>query len=175
MDVENDIRRQEAGWGIAAGALTGGAAGGTAGSFLGGPVGMAIGGAVGLGASVAGGIGDLVNMDKRMAEQKSYVIDNFNMSLQNIKALPYSITRTNAQTYNNKLFPVVEIYECTDTEKEAYYSKLKYDGMTVGVIGKMEDFAPGFFKGQLIRLENILGDAHLIDEIRVELFKGVYK
>lgn len=175
MDVENDIRRQEAAWGLGAGTLQGGAAGGALGAFIGGPVGAAIGAAGGGVASLAGGIADYVNMEKRMAEQKDYAIDNFNMSLQNIKALPYSITRTNAQTYNNKLFPVVEVYECTDVEKEAYYNKLKYDGMTIGVIGTMDDFAPGFFKGQLIRLESFPGDSHLLDEIKIELYKGVYK
>lgn len=175
MDVENDIRRQEAAWGLGAGALQGGAAGAATGAFIGGPVGAAIGGAAGLVTSAAGGALDYANMEKRMAEQKDYAIDNFNMSLQNIKALPYSITRTNAQTYNNKLFPVIEVYECTEVEKEAYYNKLKYDGMTIGVIGKMDDFAPGFFKGQLIRLESFPGDSHLLDEIKIELYKGVYK
>lgn len=103
------------------------------------------------------------------------------MQLGNVKALPDSVTRTSAITKNNKLFPFVEVYECTPTEKEAYYDKLKYDGMTVGKIGYMKDYEGEsvegtigrFFKGKLIRME-IFEDSMILGEINNELSKGVY-
>ena len=50
----------------------------------------------------------------------------YNFNLQNIKALPYTITRCTALTYNNKLFPFIEKYRCKDEEKEAFINKLNY-------------------------------------------------
>ena len=113
----------------------------------------------------------------RINENRSFAIDNYNLALGNVKALPDSVTRTSAIVKNNKLFPFIEIYECTEEEKEAYYLKLKYDGMTVGKIGTMINFKSDdnskFFKGKLIRME-IFESANVIAEINNELSKGVY-
>ncbi len=178
IDVNSSIAKQEARWGIAAGTIGAGASGAASGAMVGGVPGAIIGGVAGAGASLAGGIVDYQNIEKRVAETKDFALDNFNLSLQNIKALPYSITRTNALTANNKLFPFVEIYECTETEKEAYFNKLKYDGMSVGVIGKMSDYETSernaYFKGKLIRSETIKADSHVLNAIYIELMKGVY-
>lgn len=155
LDVNNAIARQEAGWQIGAGVIQGAGSGALAGGLIGGGYGAAAGAIIGGAASLGGGIADYVNLNKRMDENRSYAIDNFNLQLGNIRALPYSITKTNAQTANNKLFPFIEIYECTDVEKEAYYNKLRYDGMTIGVIGTLDQFTNAgsynYFKARLIR------------------------
>ena len=128
--------------------------------------------------SLAGGIADYANLDKRLRENKAYAIDNFNLQLGNVKALPSSLTKTSPFTANNKLFPFVEIYECTEKEKAAYFNKLKYDGMTIGVIGTLEDYTePGtykYFKASLIRNSTIMGSTHEVEELNNELYKGVY-
>lgn len=80
---------------------------------------------------------------KRQEESRSFAIDNYKMSLDNIKALPNGITRTSAITANNKKVPFVEYYTCTETERNAFLNKLKYDGMTIGVIGKLSDYDGG--------------------------------
>ena len=53
---------------------------------------------------------------------------------------------------------------------------MKYNGMTIMKIGKLNDYLLGednFYKGQLIRL-NIKVDSHMAYEIYNELNKGVY-
>lgn len=176
LDINNAITKQEAGWQMAAGTLQGTVAGAAGGAMVGGGWGAAAGAVVGLGSSLAGGLIDLANLDKRQAETRDYALDNYNLSLGNVRALPYSITKTSALTANNKLFPFVEIYECSEEEKEAYYAKLKYDGMTVGRIDTIGKYAGGenFFKGQVIRIPDLKDDTHIANAIKEEIMKGVY-
>ena len=178
LDVNNAINRQEAVFGAVAGTVTGGASGAMAGGMLGGGWGALAGGVIGTGTSLAGGILDYSNLEKRQAEQIRYPIDNYNLQLGNIRALPNSITRTNAITANNKLVPFVEVYECTEAEKQAYINKIKYDGMTVGIIDKMANFVSpdreNFFKGRLIRITSISEDNHYVETINEEIMKGVF-
>lgn len=179
MDVNNDINLEEARWRAVAGTVSGAASGGAAGLFAtGNPLGAALG--VGVGGIMSGlaGAKDVANLEKRQAEARSYAIDSFNLQLGNVRALPNSITKTSPVTYNNKLFPFVEVYLCSDEEREAYYSKLRYGGMTVSKIGAMSAFASGessnFFKARLIRAEAISEDSHYVEAINEELMKGVY-
>ena len=176
MDVNNSIARTEAGWQAAAGTVQGAASGAMAGFMMGGGYGAAAGAIIGAGTSLGAGIADYANLERRQRENRSFAIDNFNLQLGNIRALPNSITKTSALTANNKLFPFVEIYECTDVEKVAYYNKLKYDGMTVGIIDNISNYI-GYnemFKGQLIRNVNVMEDNHVLEELNKELMKGAY-
>lgn len=178
LDINNAIARQEAGWGIAAGVISGASAGAAGGAIVGGGWGALAGGIIGAGASGVGGALDWSNLMKRQQETRNYAIDNFNLTLGNVRALPNSITKTNPVTYNNKLFIFYEIYECTEEEKQAYYMKLKYNGMTIGVIGTMSKYESvnneNYFRGKLIRLMNTAEDYHYLTVINEELEKGVF-
>lgn len=185
MDVTNSIAMQQAKWQAGAGALTGMASGAATGAIAGsgaGPLGIAagaiIGGVTGGIASGIGGAMDVENLRKLQAENKDYAIDTYNYSLQNIQAIPMSLTRSSALTYNTRIWPFLEVYTCTDTEKELYRNKLKYDGMTVMAIGSLGDYiVPGeehYFKGEIIRLPALHDDNHMAAEIYVEIKKGVY-
>ena len=69
---------------------------------------------------------------------------------QNIQAIPTSLTKTSALTYNTRVWPFVEYYTCTEKEREALKDKIKYNGMTIMKIGKLTDYTLGvgnFFKG----------------------------
>ena len=90
-------------------------------------VGTAVGG---MGGGVAGGVAagaasligagvDIAISESKYKESKSYAEDIFNYQLDNIKAMPNSIAKTTAYTANNKIFPIVEYYTCTDEEKIA--------------------------------------------------------
>ena len=104
------------------------------------------------------------------------------MQLGNVRALPYSITKTSALTYNNKLFPFIEIYTCSEKEEEAYYNKLWWNGMTVGVIDSMQNYESlrwaNYFRGKLIALYGEEGsnavENRIIEAINYELAKGVF-
>ena len=136
-----------------------------------------VGTVVGTAGSLAGGIAD-INMQKEMQrEAVDFSRDNFGFQLGNIKALPNTLNKVSSIVANSKLFPFVEYYTCTDEERKALEDKLKYNGMTIGRIGKIEDFlhpdAQTYVKGQLIRLEGNY-EAHTANEIANEFMKGWY-
>ena len=176
MDVQNDINRQGAIAQLIASPIIGGASGAAAGAQMGGINGMAIGTGIG---AVSGAITsalDFRNNLRMMEENRQYKIDMYGYNLQNIQAIPTSLTKTSALTYNTRVWPFIEYYTCTDAERSALKDKMKYNGMTIMKIGKLTDYLLGedkFYKGQLIRL-NINVDSHMAYEIYNELNKGVY-
>lgn len=175
LEVQQKFGRMSDIIGAATGAI--GAAGtGMALGAAGGPIGMAAG-AIGGGLLSAGaGIADVYINDQLRDEAKSYKQDMYGFQLGNIKALPNTLSKTSAYNVDNKYFPFIEYYSATDVEIEAFRNKLKYNGMTVGVIGKFADYLSDgetYVKGQLIRLEGI-GDMHMVNQIAAEMEKGVY-
>lgn len=182
LEVNNNYQRQAEKVAAIAGTVQGITSGATAGAVTGGMfggLGMGIGAAVGgVTAGVASGLAgaaDLRINDALRAEALDFTIDQFGYSLGNIQALPYSLNRVSAFNVNNKVFPILEYYTCTDTEKEALRNKIKYNGMTVMTIGAISDYIqdePSYIKGKLIRLEGL--DNHTITEISNELNKGFY-
>ena len=151
MDVQNDINRQGAIAQLIASPFTGGSSGATAAL-------------------------DFRNTLRMMEENRQYKIDMYGYNLQNIQAIPTSLTKTSALTYNTRVWPFIEYYTCTEAERSALKDKMKYNGMTIMKIGKLTDYTLGednFYKGQLIRL-NINVDSHMAYEIYNELNKGVY-
>ena len=176
IDVQNDINKQNAAWQLALSPITGGSAGATAGAKMGGMQGVAAGAAIGaVGGGITAGI-DYANNIRMMEENRQYKIDMYGYNLQNIQAIPTSLTKTSALTYNTRVWPFIEYYTCTDAERSALKDKMKYNGMTIMKIGKLTDYTLGednFYKGQLIRL-NINVDSHMAYEIYNELNKGVY-
>ena len=183
MDFENKMARREAIAstiaGTVQGAATGAAGGSITGSMIkaaGGPVGLGIGAAVGLGSSLVGGAIDYSNLKKRQVENRDYAIDMFEYNLGNIKALPYSLSKSNPFSYNYKQFPFIEVYEATDAEKNILLNKIIYQSMNVNAIGTIADYKqsePTFISGNIIRIEGGL-DNHISEDIYNEIAKGVY-
>ena len=177
IDVVNDVNKQGALAQAIVSPITGGAAGAAAGFQVGGPYGAIAGAAVGaVGGSITAGL-DYTNQLRLMEENRQYAIDMYGYNLQNIQAIPTSLTKTSALTYNTRIWPFVEYYTCTDTERNALKDKIKYNGMTIMRIGKLTDYLLGediFYKGQLIRLSDVKLDGHIVFEIYNELNKGVY-
>ena len=152
----------------------GGVFGGAAGGALAGVGGAVVGGLI----SAAGGAADIAINEKLRAEAMDYKRDMFGMQMGNIQALPSNITKTTAFTYNNKIFPILEYYTCTDEEKTALANKLKYNGMTVGRIGKISDYLTNandqYIKGRIIRIEGVSDDFHYYKAISDEIYKGAF-
>ena len=177
MEVNNAVQREKQKWQIASGAIGAGMSGAFTGALAGGPIGALVGGIIGAGASTAAGIRDYQLSEQLRQESIDYTKDQFGYQLGNIKALPNSLSRTSALTYNNKLFPFLEFYSCTDEEKRALENKIKYNGMTVMRIGIISDFIknePTYIKGQIIRLEGTDNNFHVVNEIANEINKGVF-
>ena len=199
MEFNNSIARIQDRINAVTGTIAGGGAGAFAGSAFG-SVGAIAGAAVGTVASAVGGIADITLNEKLRNETLDYTKDLFGMNMSNIKALPNSLTRVSSFNYNNKGFPFIEYYDCTDEEKLAFANKIKFNGMTVNRIGKLKDYLNTWYypagnasqalvsvyhpyiKGKLIRFDDQLdyienplyGDYHLWQAIADEINKGVY-
>ena len=185
MEVQHKVGRIQEIAGSVAGVGSGAAGGALAGSMIMPGIGTGVGAAIGGIASLGGGVADYAINEMLRNEAMDYTKDLFGYQLDNVKALPYTLTKVSAFNNNNKIFPVLEYYTCTYKEKEALANKIAYNGMSVGVIGTMSQFienhwsyngieSKGYIKGQLIRLETIEDDYHLINAIAGELNKGVY-
>ena len=177
MDVQNDINKQGALAQLIASPFIGGASLGAAGGQFGGMQG-AIGGAIaGATVGLATSALDYKNTIKMMEENRQYSIDMYGYNLQNIQAVPTSLTKTSALTYNTRVWPFIEYYTCTDAERNALKDKIKYNGMTIMKVGQLNNYLLGednFYKGRLIRLPEVRIDGHMAFEIYNELNKGVY-
>lgn len=176
LEVQHQFQRVGEGIGALVGTAQGATTGAMTGSMMGGGYGAAAGAVVGAGASALGALGDRYINDALRAETLDYTRDQFGFQLGNIKALPDSLTKVNSFNPNNKIFPILEFYGCTDEETEAIRNKIKYNGMSIGRIGTLQDYLnpedETYLKGQLIKLE-IPEDSHFVNEIASELNKGV--
>lgn len=153
--------------------------GGTAGAMVGGGYGAIAGAVIGAGASAVGYGVDVDTMARTHRENKQLAIDKFNYQLGNIKALPYTLTKVGSFDVISKIFPFIETYWCSDEELEAFKNKIKYESMTVMRIGTLQEFINfdselHYFKGTLIRNDEIADDTHILNAIYEELLKGVY-
>ena len=177
MEVNYGWQRSQGIANAVVGTIQGGTTGAMAGGMMGGVPGAIAGGIIGTGGSLAGGIADLNMQSGLHNEALDFARDNFGFQLGNIKALPNTLNKVSSIVANSKLFPFVEYYTCTKEEREAFKDKLKYNGMSIGRIGKITQFLnpsdTTYVKGQLIRLEGKY-DTHEVNEIANEFMKGWY-
>ena len=161
------------------GAIAGTLQGATSGAMLGAMSGKNMGWGIvgGMAASGLGGIADININQKLRSEALDYTQDLFTYQLGNIQALPDTLGKVSAFNNNNKVFPVLEFYTATDIEKEALRNKIKYNGMTVNVIGEISNYLqiePSYIKAKLIRIPYAAEDTHVFNVIAEELNMGVY-
>ena len=105
MDVQNDINRQGALAEAILSPITGAASGAATGAEVsnGNIYGAIAGGAIGaVGGAITSAI-DYKNTIRMMEENRSYAIDMYSYNLQNIQAIPTSLTKTSALTYNTRV------------------------------------------------------------------------
>lgn len=181
LEVNNAVQREREVLGIAAGTLNAGVQGASAGLMAGGVVGAIMGGVLGAGASLAGGLEDRRLNEKLRSETIDYTKDQFGYQLGNIKALPQSLSKVSAYNIDNKYFPFLEYYTCSDIEKKALRDKIKFNGMTIMVIGTVKEYLeryqgddPMYFKGKIIRITNFGEDYHILEALANEIYKGVF-
>lgn len=159
------------------GTLSGAGQGALAGGMVGGPLGAVVGGALGSGASVGGGIADIFIGQKIRRENIQYQKDLFGFELGTIKARSESLTRTTSFNQNNKYFPYIEYYTCTEQEKQALLNKIQFNGMTIGVIGTIPDYLDPdgsltYVQGTIIDID-IASDANVADRLNQVLQGGI--
>lgn len=185
MEFINDINRRMERANMITGTLQGIGVGASAGASVGGGYGAAIGAAIGGASSLAGGFTDLQINESIRQEQMNYTKDQFKMNLANIQAQPYSLSKTTAFTANNKIFPILEYYTCTDREKEALASKISQVSMNIGVNGTLREYinktwsykdiqARNYIKCKLLKNDVIKDDFHILSTLNQELEGGIY-
>lgn len=188
QEFQNKMQLKQQRWNAVAGAVGAASSGAVSGAFIGGgPAGAAVGAVVGGGLSAAAGIADISITKKMQAEAIDYSKDQFSMSLENIQALPYTLGgKVNPFNANNKLFPFIEKFGCSDLEVEALKNKIRYNGMRIERIGTFEEFIgnknfyswladyPEYIKGTPIRIEGIEEDYNLINTLANEFNSGVF-
>lgn len=163
--------------GAVTGTATGAAQGAAAGGIAGGSAGVAAGAVVGGAASAAGGIADVIINQKLRRENIQYQKDQFGFELGTIKARSESLTRTTSFNRNNKYFPYIEYYTCTEEERQALLNKIQYNGMTIGVIGTIPDYLNPegeltYIQGTIIDID-IPSDANVADRLNQVLQGGI--
>lgn len=178
IEINNATQRLREAIGVGLGTGQGAVGGATSGFMIGGAAGAMGGGIAGGSLSAAAGALDYSLSNLLREETIDYTKDQFGYTLGNIQAIPSSIAKTSALTANNKIFPFLEYYSCTEEEKEALRNKLYYNGMTVMRIGRLGDYInaeASYIKAKLIRLGTELAeDYHVVESIAKELDKGVF-
>lgn len=145
--------------------------------------GLGIGGLInpiaGIGSGVASALGggaDLYITRQKQKEALGYSKDLYNYNLQNVQALPQTISKVTAFNFNSKYFPFLQVYKTTAEEKTAVENKIRWNGMSVGRIGTLNEFIreeETFIQAEFIRL-NINEDYVVASEIYSELQRGIY-
>ena len=92
LEVQQKWAEREAVLNSVTAPLAGGVTGGAAGAMAGGGVGMAIGTTAGIGMGLAGGIADYAKTVELNKEALNYNQDMYNYNLQNIQALPQTLS-----------------------------------------------------------------------------------
>ncbi len=171
MEVYNDINNTNAIASAIAGGVSATVQGAMTGSLVGGGLGALAGGTISGLASTAGGIADYKILQKQQKEDLSYKKDMFNFSLQNIKALPNSLSKTSSLNANSKYVPFIEYYSATDKEKELLKEYIKLNGMKAGYVGTFN--VSGYVEANILKYNGDLTPSELA-ELNNELMKGVY-
>lgn len=128
-------------------------------------------------ASLGGLVTDYYFNRQLQNEAIDYTKDLFGYNLGNIQALPDSLTKVSPFNPNNKIFPFLEYYTCTPTERQAFENKIRWNGMTVMRIGTIQEFLRSeetYIKGQIIRLLDVDEPTNVLNEIANEINKGVF-
>lgn len=180
LEFSNNINRQLDIVGAVVGTVQGVASGTTAG-IVKSPVGAVIGGAIGGGASAAGGIADVFLNERLRQEQLSLTRDLQRLNLGNIRAQPYSLTKTTPFTANNKIFPILEYYTCSPEEKELVEKFIENNSFNLGAVipfktlltTRYNENARQWIQGRVVEFPNNFGeDYHFAATLNQELAQG---
>jgi len=139
-----------------------------------------VAGAAAGGLSLAAGVADVGIGEAIYQEQKALKTDIFNMNLQNIQARPNTLAKITAFDYNNRRYPYLEYYTCTDEEVEAFQRVLNAYSFKLEIVGNVADYVNGtwnnheltYIEGKLITINDEL-DPHITTDINHELTMGV--
>ena len=169
-----ETMEKEINWQLASGiinTMSSAVSGAGLGSMTGNIAGTVVGGITGAVQGIYNTAEQQVLARERMSAEK----DIFNYNLGSIKARPNTISNNSVLDNNNKIFPYLEIYECSEKEKQIFKDIIDYQGMTLNRIGEIKNYLgnKNFIQARLIKID-INEDDHFLQELNFELMKGVY-
>lgn len=178
LDLQQSIQEKQEIVSAITGTIGAAVQGGTTGALVGGGVGAAIGAGVGAISSGVGARFDAHYNKQLRADQRGAMIDQFNMQLGNIKAMPNTVTKLGSVLADQPLVPYLEIYDCTDKEKNNFDNYLSLRSYTINRYGKLYDYVKAtgrtFLKGIIVKLSGVNDDSHYIAAIADEVNQGFY-
>ena len=137
------------------------------------------GAAVGAGTATLGSmINSYINDTITRPEELNFKRDIFKYNIANIKAQPQTLTKVSGIDINNRLFPVLEFYTCTEDEKSYFERYLYFNSYSIERIGKIKDYINTsqdytYIEAEIIRFDDNI-DSHELDYLNNVLSTGVY-
>ena len=178
MDLQHRIGFAQDIVGSVSGTISGTLSGATTGLIAGGPVGAAVGAGVGGVLSAGAGAADIVTNRMLRADQREATIQQHNWQLQNIQALPYSVTKVNNFNVDSNYVPYLEVYVCDDSETDNFIKYLALRSYSINRYGQLLDYIKPtgrtFLKGMIIRQSEVDDDSHYLAAIADEVSQGFY-
>lgn len=179
LSLSQNVEREQQKWAIAAGVASSAFSGASSAGLSFGGVGAGIAGGLLMGGlSAAGGIRDYQLSEKLRNEAQSFKQDMFSMSIENIQAVPRSLTNVSPRNPRNKGCIVIEYYTASDEQINAFLDYIQWYGMTVNRVSRTldayaKDGEEVFIQARLIRTLASF-DATFYDAINEELERGIY-
>lgn len=178
MDLQHRIGFAQDITGAISGTASAGISGATTGLLAGGPVGAGIGAVAGTALSAAAGVADIATNRMLRADQREAAIQQHNWQLQNIQALPYSVTKVNNFNVDSNYVPYLEVYVCDDSETDNFIKYLALRSYSINRYGQLLDYLKPtgrtFLKGMIIRQAEVDDDSHYLAAIADEVNQGFY-
>lgn len=178
MSLTQDIERKQqiasAVMGGVTSTLQAGIAGGLA---TGNPVGAIVGGGLTAAANVVGGALDYKYSEQLRQETQNFKRDMFNLSQENIRAVPATLTNVSPINPQNSGFVTFEYYTCSDEEVETLMNYIRWNGMSVEAVGRVQDWleqgVETFVTASILRYDGT-EDSHYVNALNEELERGFY-
>lgn len=177
MDLQHKAASIQDVTGAISGSVSGVLGGIGTGALAGGPVGAIVGGVVGGVASVAGGVADVAINKQLRADERSAAIDQHNMSLQNIQALPQSISNMSVFNIDSPRTVVLEMYDGSQQQISNFKAYLNMYGYTINKVAPLAGYCQTgvqtYLRGRIIRID-LPDDAHFTAALADEVAQGFY-
>lgn len=179
LSLSQNVEREQQKWSIAAGVVSSAFGGASSAGLSFGGVGAGIAGGLMMGGlSAAGGIRDYQISEKLRNEAQSFKKDMFSMSIENIQAVPRSLTNVSPRNPRNKGCVMIEYYTASDEQINAFLDYIQWYGMTINRVSRTldayaKDGEEVFIQARLIRTLWSF-DATFYDAINEELERGIY-
>lgn len=175
--TQNVERKQQIANAVIGGIASTVQAGVSAGMATANPIAGVAAGAVMAGANVAGAALDIKWSEQLRKEAQNFKQDMFNLSMENIRAVPATLTNVSPINPQNSGFVTFEYYTCSDEEVDTLLNYIRWYGMTVEAVGRVQDWLePGvetFVSATILRYDGI-EDSHYVSALNEELERGFY-